>query len=48
MSRLGEALTDLDDPPVKALVVFDANPAAAAPNAGRIGEGSLATICSRR
>ena len=39
MSRLGEALTGLDDPPVKALVVFDANPAAAAPNAGRIREG---------
>jgi anaerobic selenocysteine-containing dehydrogenase len=32
MSRLGEALTTLDDPPVAALVVFDANPAAANPN----------------
>jgi anaerobic selenocysteine-containing dehydrogenase len=39
MSRLGEALTALDDPPVTALVVFDANPAAAAPNQRRVREG---------
>ena len=39
MSRLGEALTELDDPPVAALVVFDANPAAAAPNQVRVREG---------
>lgn len=39
MSRLGEALTRLDDPPVAALVVFDANPAAAAPNHLRVREG---------
>ncbi len=32
MSRLGEALTELDDPPVAALVVFDANPAASDPD----------------
>ncbi len=39
MSRLGEALTDLDDPPVAALVVFDANPAASNPNQQRVREG---------
>jgi anaerobic selenocysteine-containing dehydrogenase len=39
MSRLGEALTALDDPPVAALVVFDANPAAANPNQGRVRQG---------
>jgi anaerobic selenocysteine-containing dehydrogenase len=39
MSRLGEALTRLDDPPVTALVVFDANPAAANPNQVRVREG---------
>lgn len=39
MSRLGEALTTLDDPPVRALVVFDANPAASNPNQLRVREG---------
>jgi anaerobic selenocysteine-containing dehydrogenase len=39
MSRLGEALLDLDDPPVKALVVFDSNPAATAPDARRVRRG---------
>jgi anaerobic selenocysteine-containing dehydrogenase len=32
MSRLGEALTAIDDPPVKALVVYDSNPGAVAPD----------------
>ena len=32
MSRLGHALTELDDPPVKAIVVYNSNPAAIAPN----------------
>lgn len=32
MIRLGEALLELDDPPVKALVVYNANPAATAPD----------------
>lgn len=32
MTRLGKALTELDDPPVKALVVYNSNPAAIAPN----------------
>ncbi len=32
MSQLGKALTQLDDPPVKALVVYNSNPAAVAPN----------------
>ena len=39
MSRLGEALTELDEPPVAALVVFDANPAASNPNQLRVREG---------
>jgi anaerobic selenocysteine-containing dehydrogenase len=32
MSRLGEALTRIDDPPVKALVVYNSNPGAVAPD----------------
>ena len=32
MSRLGEALTRVDDPPVKAIVVYNSNPAAIAPD----------------
>ena len=32
MTRLGHALTELDGPPVKALVVYNSNPAAIAPN----------------
>jgi anaerobic selenocysteine-containing dehydrogenase len=32
MTRLGEALTKIDDPPVKALVVYNSNPGAIAPD----------------
>ena len=32
MSELGKALTQLDQPPVKAMVVYNSNPAAIAPN----------------
>jgi anaerobic selenocysteine-containing dehydrogenase len=32
MTRLGEALTRVDDPPVKALVVYNSNPGAIAPD----------------
>ena len=32
MSRLGEALTKTDDPPVKAMIVYNSNPAAVAPD----------------
>ena len=32
MSRLGEALNDIDSPPVKALVVYNSNPGAVAPD----------------
>jgi anaerobic selenocysteine-containing dehydrogenase len=39
MSRLGEALTELDDPPISALVVFDSNPGAVVPNQRRVREG---------
>jgi anaerobic selenocysteine-containing dehydrogenase len=41
MSRLAEALLDLDDPPVRALVVFDANPAATVPDQHRVRAGLL-------
>jgi len=39
MSRLGEALTELDDPPVRAMVVFDANPGASNPSQLLVREG---------
>ena len=39
MSRLGEALLETDDPPVAALVVFDANPAASNPDLTRVQAG---------
>ena len=39
MSRLGEALTEYDDPPVAAMVVFDANPAASNPDHARVHAG---------
>lgn len=41
MSRLGEALLDLVDPPVKAIVVYNSNPAAVAPDQERVTEGLL-------
>jgi anaerobic selenocysteine-containing dehydrogenase len=41
MSRLAEALTELDDPPVEALVVFDTNPAATVPDQNRVRAGLL-------
>ncbi len=39
MSTLGEALTRLDDPPIKALVVYNSNPAAVAPNQNAVLRG---------
>lgn len=39
MSELGKALTDLDQPPVKALIVYNSNPAAVAPNQNRVLAG---------
>ncbi len=39
MSRLGEALLDLDDPPVKALVVYNSNPGAVAPQREKVLRG---------
>jgi anaerobic selenocysteine-containing dehydrogenase len=39
MVRLGEALTELDDPPVKALFVYNSNPAAVAPNQSKVLAG---------
>ncbi|SEF61478.1 Anaerobic selenocysteine-containing dehydrogenase [Thermomonospora echinospora] len=39
MTRIGEALLDLDDPPVRALFVIAANPAASAPHQSKIRRG---------
>lgn len=39
MTRLGEALTEVSDPPVKAMVVYNSNPAAIAPHQGKVLEG---------
>lgn len=39
MSQLGKALSELDDPPVKALVVYNSNPAAIAPNQNLVRKG---------
>lgn len=39
MIRLGEALTELNDPPVKALFVYGSNPAAVAPHQAKVMEG---------
>lgn len=39
MSELGKALTALSDPPVKALVVYNSNPAAVAPNQALVHRG---------
>jgi anaerobic selenocysteine-containing dehydrogenase len=39
MSRLGEALVDIDNPPVKALVVYNSNPGAVAPQREKVLKG---------
>jgi anaerobic selenocysteine-containing dehydrogenase len=39
MSLLGHALTSLDDPPVKAMVVYNSNPAAVAPDQNSVRRG---------
>jgi anaerobic selenocysteine-containing dehydrogenase len=39
MSELGSALTTLDSPPVKAIVVYNSNPAAIAPDQNRVLKG---------
>ena len=39
MSLLGQALNDVSDPPVKALVVYNSNPAAIAPNLNAVCRG---------
>ena len=39
MSELGSALTALNDPPVKAMVVYNSNPAAVAPDQNRVLKG---------
>lgn len=39
MSQLGRILTEVDDPPVKALVVYNSNPAAIAPDQNTVRRG---------
>jgi anaerobic selenocysteine-containing dehydrogenase len=39
MTRLGEGLLETDDPPVKALVVFGANPMASTPDLAKVRRG---------
>ncbi len=39
MTRLGEGLLDLDDPPVKALIVYGANPMGSNPDQTRVRRG---------
>jgi anaerobic selenocysteine-containing dehydrogenase len=39
MTELGSALTTLDNPPVKAIVVYNSNPAAIAPDQNRVLKG---------
>jgi anaerobic selenocysteine-containing dehydrogenase len=39
MTELGKALTQIDDPPVKAMVVYNSNPAAIAPNQNLVLQG---------
>ena len=39
MSLLGDALTKVDDPPVKALIVYNSNPAAIAPDQNTVRRG---------
>jgi len=41
MNRLGRALTQLDDPPVSALFVYNCNPLATMPNQALVREGLL-------
>ena len=41
MSTLGQALNDVNDPPVKALFVYNSNPAAVAPNHNSVVKGFL-------
>jgi anaerobic selenocysteine-containing dehydrogenase len=41
MNELGHALTQLNDPPVKALFVYNSNPAAVAPDLARVHQGLL-------
>src|SRR5207248_9620987 len=41
MSRLGHALTELSDPPVNAIYVYNSNPAAVAPNHNTVIRGFL-------
>ncbi len=39
MTRLGEALTEVDDPPVKAMIVYNSNPASIAPDRQNVLRG---------
>jgi anaerobic selenocysteine-containing dehydrogenase len=43
MAELGQALTELDNPPVKAMVVYNSNPATIAPNQAKVLAGMRRT-----
>lgn len=43
MVELGKALNEADDPPIKALVVYNSNPAAVCPNRNQVVRGLLRT-----
>jgi len=47
MNQLGHALTELSDPPVQAMVVYNSNPAVIAPDQTRVLAGLARDICSR-
>ncbi|HSC97335.1 MAG TPA: molybdopterin oxidoreductase family protein [Casimicrobiaceae bacterium] len=39
MSTIGDALTELDDPPIRAIYVYNSNPVAVAPDSSRVTAG---------
>lgn len=41
MIQIGQALTQLNEPPVKALFVYNSNPASVAPNSGLVHQGLM-------
>ena len=47
MIELGKALTELNDPPVKALFVYNSNPASVVPNQSKVLAGLPVKTCSR-
>ena len=44
--RLGDALLNMTDPPIRALFIAANNPAVTCPDAGKVRQGLRARICS--